>query len=852
MTAALLLACCVAAQATAASRDAAAPVPAPTVVRDWRVIGPLDERGRRAFNPSAVVARHLLDRDAAPPATGEKLRGERNVELAWEERAADGDGRVGGSPLAAAYAALEWPRDEVVLADLDGAATLWINGTPQIGDLYGDGHGALPVRLRAGRNDLFVTGLRGAFRLAFEPVAAPLQVAPFDTTRPDLVAGEPTSVLLGIVVVNASDEALPQLDFEIGSATADGPFERRHQTDRAGVAPRSLRKLPLLVEPRPNHPVFAQPGSVSFPIQFSAGGRRAHATITLEVKARSATRRATYWSAVDGSVQEYAIVPPSDGEAEALVLTLHGAGVDALGQANSYAPKEDFWIVAPTNRRRFGFDWQDWGRRDAYDVLEVFCGAYGIDKSRLYLTGHSMGGHGTWHLAANDPATFAAIAPSAGWASFDSYGGRPAGARAALWQAADGASKTMTLLDNLVQLPTYVVHGTGDDNVPVGEAQALVAALTAAGAPPAAHFEPGAGHWWDGPASPGVDCVDWPPLFDHFRAARRPPLAERVRLSGNDPSTQASCEWARVVTLERYGEPFALDGRFDPATRTVTMTTRNVRSLQLQAPDAAPGVRFVVDGTELPEPRLPPWFDEQSEEERQAARDERSTFRDLERRDGAWREIDHETPAALAADGTPLPRAKESGSGYTLGGGPFKRAFDNEFVLVFGTQGDAAEDRELLDRARHDAMTWWYRGNGHALLLSDVRWLQLRATAGEDEWLTHVILYGNRDSNAAWGALVADDAVFDARRGQLRLRDQTFAGDALAGAVVLRSPLIGLVGLCADTGARGTRVGYALTPFISGVGYPDFTLFSAEVFTAGDGGVLAAGWFDADWRVQEE
>ena len=48
----------------------------------------------------------------------------------------------------------------------------------------------------------------------------------------------------------------------------------------------------------------------------------------------------------------------------------------------------------------------------------------GADPDRIYLTGHSMGGHGTWHLAANDPDRWAAIAPSAGWISFDTYGGR--------------------------------------------------------------------------------------------------------------------------------------------------------------------------------------------------------------------------------------------------------------------------------------------------------------------------------------------------------------------------------------------------------------------------------------------
>ena len=52
------------------------------------------------------------------------------------------------------------------------------------------------------------------------------------------------------------------------------------------------------------------------------------------------------------------------------MLTLHGASVDAFNQARSYSPKPDLWIVAPTNRRPFGFDWQDWGRLDAYEVLD--------------------------------------------------------------------------------------------------------------------------------------------------------------------------------------------------------------------------------------------------------------------------------------------------------------------------------------------------------------------------------------------------------------------------------------------------------------------------------------------------
>ncbi len=76
-------------------------------------------------------------------------------------------------------------------------------------------------------------------------------------------------------------------------------------------------------------------------------------------------------------------------------------------------------------------------------------------------------------------------------------------------------------------------------------------------------------------------------------------------------------------------------------------------------------------------------------------------------------------------------------------------------------------------------------------------------------------------------------------------------GDSL-GAVFVR-PRRGerdtLVGVFADSGPRGTRLGLTLAPFVSGVGYPDWAVFDARVLTLGDGGVLDAGWFGYDWGL---
>ncbi len=75
---------------------------------------------------------------------------------------------------------------------------------------------------------------------------------------------------------------------------------------------------------------------------------------------------------MDSSVQYYGLLPPSNFDPAreyGLILSLHGAGVEAIGQASAYRPKDWAYVVAPTNRRPFGFDWQDWGQRDMLEVL---------------------------------------------------------------------------------------------------------------------------------------------------------------------------------------------------------------------------------------------------------------------------------------------------------------------------------------------------------------------------------------------------------------------------------------------------------------------------------------------------
>lgn len=90
------------------------------------------------------------------------------------------------------------------------------------------------------------------------------------------------------------------------------------------------------------------------------------------------------------------------------------------------------------------------------ELLDLIERQFQADPERVYLTGLSMGGYGSWRLAADHPERFAAIAPICG-------GGKP-----------EDAAK-------LKDLPIWVFHGTEDKAVPLQRSVEMVDAIKAAG-----------------------------------------------------------------------------------------------------------------------------------------------------------------------------------------------------------------------------------------------------------------------------------------------------------------------------------------------------------------------------------
>lgn len=157
-----------------------------------------------------------------------------------------------------------------------------------------------------------------------------------------------------------------------------------------------------------------------------------------------------------------------------LLLFLHGSGergsdLDKVlihGPPKLIAAGKDFpfIVVSPQCPEQ-----QTWNTDVLSRLLDELQKEHAVDSRRIYVTGLSMGGFGTWSLAASTPFRFAAIAPICG-------GGRPE------WSY------------QLKNLPISVYHGDQDQGVKLERSQEMVDAIKAAGGDVQLTVYPGVGH----------------------------------------------------------------------------------------------------------------------------------------------------------------------------------------------------------------------------------------------------------------------------------------------------------------------------------------------------------------------
>jgi poly(3-hydroxybutyrate) depolymerase len=769
-----------------------------------------------------LIAARLAAGDWHAPQEGDDFALPNGESTPWQTATAN-KGAFQHEQLPGGYASIpvESPTEQVLLLKVQGRhRAIFVNGRPRVGDIYEHGYVRLPVLLHMGTNEILIHSFTGNLRVDLEQPSVDAVLNTAHLTVPDLIVGRLTDALAGATIINATTEPLAGLQIR-----ACGDLLESTLSDLPVIPPLTVRKVPFrLAGPAP-----AESGKTSVVLQVVHPGSRPQAldeaTIELDVRRPEEPYRQTFLSGIDNSVQYYAVTPAAPNadsqDQPALILTLHGAGVEAIGQAASYSPKSWAHIVAATNRSPWGFDWEDWGRLDALEVLADARQQLGTDPRRTYLTGHSMGGHGVWQIGATYPDCFAAIGPSAGWISFSTYAGikpdQTDNPVDRLLQRAASPSETLTLIENHRQHGVYLLHGADDDNVPAAQARQMVQALARFHQDFAFHEEPRAGHWWDNSDQPGADCVDWAPLFEFFsrHTIPQPAQALRVNFTTANPGISASCQWVEVLMQEKQLRPATVDVWMNAEQNRIEGTTQNVARLAFDVARMPLKGKAAIelDGQSLADVELPVDGSQLC----------------LERLDDQWHVV-------------PRPPASEKGPHRY---GTFKDAFRNRMLFVYGTGGDIEENDACYDKARLDAETFWYRGNGAVELISDS---EFQPAAEPDR---NVILFGNADTNSAWSGLLPDCPI-QVAGGELRVGDRSLNSDGLVCLAIRPRPGSNRasVGIVAATGAAGMRLSTQIACFQSRVAFPDWTVFASPPQLPGHPVVIGTGYFGANWGLE--
>lgn len=740
-------------------------------------------------------------------------------------------GAPGVVNLAYAWCQFESPAEARALIVADKVGSFYLNGVQLLGDPYGHNYVRVPAVLRKGANKVLarLSGY-GDPGFKFEIIPAPATLILLDDyTTPDLIRGERGRFWVGVPIVNTSPTTIARATLSVG----DGVGVMRTARSISNLTALCVRKFPVEIEVLAS----ASGDTLRVPIEISADGATGPAfsdTINLRIREPGQSFKRTFISRIDCSCQYYAVLPPSgyeSGDTYALVFTLHGAGVRAEGQVDAYKAKPWAFIVAPTNRRPFGFDWQDWGRLDALEVLEHVKASYPIDPDRVYLTGHSMGGHGVWHVGLAHPGLFAAMGPGAGWTSFDLYVPwflQKSSIYAEPWQigprnASLREDATLNAVENAANLPVFIFQGGADDNVPPTHARMFVERLDALGYDYTYKEIPGAGHWWS-IDSLATSCVDDPDLMAFFQGVTRDSCPSRVVLRTSDLGKSDSAYWVRINSQEEVFRDSRIEATVvegpgsEPGRTTIRVRTENIDEFTLAPCGALCGdgqVLVSIDGyTSLlgDAPAQPVVFSKRA-----------GGFRPGETRTGGL----EKSPDLF---------------------GPIKQAYFSPFVLVYGTAGDSLTTDILLNQARIEAWQWWIRGNGHAEILPDS---QVTPAVMADY---NLILFGGPEENRITKRLD--------RHLPIRLTDGRFrAGGrwvetnptgkpALAAEFVYPNPenQDRLVFVHEGVGVEGLKLSTFFGTLYSAAGLPDFLIFDQSVRKKGWGGIIEAGFFGSRWQ----
>lgn len=376
---------------------------------------------------------------------------------------------------------------------------------------------------------------------------------------------------------------------------------------------------------------------------------------------------------------------------------------------------------------------------------------------------------------------------------------------------ASNASNVLALTSNYKSLGVYVAHGDADKTVPVTFARQMRDILGKFHRDFSYYEHIGGEHWY------GDISVDWPPLFNFFswHSIPRDTAVNAIDFKTANPGISGKMRWATIhqqISALNYSRIQLLMNKKD---KSFSGTTENVALLSLDLGAFEKGTSVKIS------------FDSSPAVTYEVKEDNETVY------------LKKETDWQLAI----APALTQKGIHRN---GTFKDGFRHRMVFVYATGGGKEEAGWALEKAKYDAETWYYRGNGAVDIISD------KDFRPENYADRSVVLYGNKYSNLAWNKLLASCPVA-VENGKISIGEKQFLGDDLAAYFVWprQDSNVASVAVISGTGKKGLLAANANQYFSGGSGFPDLMIFSLDMLKNGIKEVKMAGFFGNDWSVEK-
>ncbi|MFC1614729.1 prolyl oligopeptidase family serine peptidase [Gemmatimonadota bacterium] len=641
---------------------------------------------------------------------------------------------------------------------------------------------------------------------------------------PTFRTGE-TGPLSGRVVLKVLGDSPVPLNAR-ASVTFEGQKESKAPADRAiypGVS--STLDFPLeLAEPLEDNACLA--GTLRIEMD---GGWTLSQKVFIYIRSHGVFFR-TYRSRIDETVYPYALYLPkgikSASRSWPMVLSLHGAWSNhannlkrLLGTGNRPGepdelpfvslpiwpelPEVDGIIVCPWGRGTMGYFGP--GMRDVLDVLELVMKEYSVDPERVSVTGLSMGGRGTWEMALRHTEFFnAAVAVC-------SSPGRDYTPPENITEEQRKKYSYMTQLNEQYNTTNYAVnalplkvrlhHGTDDPAVAYSNSVRMHGILTRLGMEVQLNSYENVGHnSWD-PAYKDAETLKW--MLSQRRA--RPSREIKFVTARYD---DARYQWLEVTRFTKHSKPAKVHALYNPSTLTITLYTDNVSRLELdlaQLPELSPG-----KNVKLLSPKGKKLLDLSTPEQGKVS---------LQVKRGKVKLLKPKT-----AEKKPVKRKGLEG--------PIYEVLSDRVVLVYGTQGQGAQETfEQLKRFTD----WGELPDVHFIIKPDT------GITEQDIQNSNLVLFGDPANNTLL-ARINDKAPVRIREGKIIAGKDRFPASETAFKCVFPNPL---------NPGRLVLWNYA-DEWIHGRGslrqLPDYFIYHRGSDRPSTSEILKAGFFDSKWQ----